>query len=139
LIGTVIFGWIEGISGEGEDSLSESTEGLVGIIDFLSEFLSEWDLLIVEEDLVASGEDSLWGTFHEDGKSAFLGSEVSNEEVEFEFRVEWNNDFSIFSSVVFEFVGWCFISGGIKAHDSFSELDETGLGGVTLASSVDSK
>ena len=112
-----VFGGIEGVSGEGEDSLSESTEGLVGFIDFTSEFSSESNLLSVKEDLVASGEDSLWCTFHEDGKSALLVSEVSDEEVEFEFRVEWNNDFSLFSSVVLEFVGLCFISGGGKAHD----------------------
>jgi hypothetical protein len=112
-----VFAGIEGVSSEGEDSLSEFTEGRVGFVDLVSELISECDLLSVEEDLVASGEDSLWCTFHEDGKSTFLGSEVSDEEVEFEFRVEWNNDFSLFSSVVSEFVGWCFISGGVKAHD----------------------
>jgi len=133
------FAGIEAVSSEGEDSLSEFTEGRVGFVDFGSELLSEGNFRSVKEDLVASGEDSLWCTFHEDGKSAFLGSEVSDEEVEFEFRVEWNDDFSVFSSFVLVFVGWSSGTGVIKAHDGLSELDETSLGCITLTFSVDVK
>lgn len=139
LVGLGIFAGIEGESSEGEDSLSESTEGRVGFVNFGSEFISEWNFLSVEEDLIASVEDSLWCTFHEDTKSTFLGSEVSDEEVEFEFRVEWNDDFSVFSSVVLVNPGWAGISSIDKAHDGLSELDKTGLGGITLAFSVDVK
>lgn len=135
----MVFVGIEGESSEGEDSLSEFTEGRVGFVDFGSEVISECNFLSVKEDLVASGEDSLWCTFHEDGKSTFLGSEVSDEEVEFEFRVEWNDDFSVFSSVVPVFMGWAGSTGIVKAHDGLSELDETGLGCITLTFSVDVK
>lgn len=139
MVGLGIFAGIEGESSEGEDSLSEFTEGRVGFVNFGSEVISEWNFLSVEEDLVASVEDSLWCTFHEDGKSTFLGSEVSDEEVEFEFRVEWNDDFSVFSSVVLVNPGWAGSSSIVKAHDGLSELDKTSLGGITLAFSVDVK
>jgi hypothetical protein len=139
LVGPGIFRSIEGEASESEDSLSESTEGRVGFVNFGSEVIGEWNFLSIEEELFASVEDSLWCTFHEDGKSTFLGSEVSDEEVEFEFRVEWNDDFSVFSSVVLENVGWAAASGLGEAHDGLSELDKTGLGGITLAFSVDVK
>ena len=131
---------IESVSGESKYSLSHLTEFGVGFINFFSELWSEVDFFSVDEDPGASGEDSLWGTLHEDAEVVVLwilvAVHVSDESVELNVRAEWDKALSFFSIVVVD-VGWSLASGLLEVHDGLSELNETGLGGITLAVSVD--
>jgi hypothetical protein len=131
---------IKSVSGEGKYSLTHLTELGVGLVDLSSEFFGEVDLLSVDEDSGASGEDSLWGTLHEDAEVVVLWvlgtAHVSDESIEFNVRREWDKALSVLTILVVD-EGWGSTSGLVEVHDTLGELDETSLGGITFAVSVD--
>jgi hypothetical protein len=76
----IFIGW-EIIFSKSKDSFSKATEGLVGFVNFVSEFLSEFLFFTIKEDLAASVEDSLWCTLEDDLKVTICSAHISNESV----------------------------------------------------------
>jgi len=112
--------------GESKYSLSELSEVRVGLGHLLSQFLSEWNLFAVDEELAASGEDSLRSTLQVHAETSTVFLHISDESIELDVRTEWNEAFNLFV-VLGVNVGWIFCSGAVEGHDGLSELDKSGL------------
>jgi len=108
----------------------------------LFHFICEFNFFTVLQESGASTNDSLWSTL-DNNPEAFIKivvgviiGHVSDEKVEFNVRGEWDGALDVL--VTFHVsVSWEFISSFVKVVDSVGELNETGLGGITFAVSVD--
>lgn len=141
--------------GESKNTLSHVSEFIVGIFDFLDNFVSEVHDGTVDHDAVASDEDSIGGTLEVDAQVIFDtggvllgGVHVSDEEVELDVGREIDLEFLLLGggvgvdgvrvTVLFDTFGGPAGSGvELGAEEGLDELDETGLGGITFNTLVD--
>jgi hypothetical protein len=139
----LVVGLVELISGkvvlsESEDTLTKLTEVSVGLVDLISQVLIEIDLLTVDKDLGASGENSLGRTLHEDGEVSTILRHVTDEHVEFDVGRERNGTVDLFLRVSDGvLVGGVIFTSIFEVLDGVGELNETGLRSITLAESLD--
>lgn len=68
--------------GKGKHTLTELAKVIIGLLNFLAEFLIESLLLVVNEDLAASGNDALWCTLEIDTQVFAILAHVSDEAIE---------------------------------------------------------
>jgi hypothetical protein len=124
--------------GESEDTLTELTEISVVLVDLGTELFCEINFLSVDEDLAASGENSLWCTLHVNSEGSIVSLHITDEQVELDVRRERNDAFSLLSGTGNgEFVDGILRAASIERHERLSELNETSLGGITLTESLD--
>jgi len=156
VVGFLVNFGIEVESGETEDTLSHVTEESVSILNSNSVVFAEHNSLLVLENVRASDMDSIGSTLKEDGETILRsvgftltggvsdgGVHVSDHEVELNVRGELDFVRVVISSSVLEdgaglsvgfesFLGERFVVVKFLEHEGDNELEESGLGSISL-------
>jgi hypothetical protein len=85
--------------------------------------------LSVDQDLVASDEDSLGCTLQVDGKLFTIGSD---ESIELDVRAEWNDGVDLFTRRGLELEDFVLFSLVVQVHERLAELNKSSLGSISL-------